>query len=68
MAKYYLNNTAQANGDHEVHKDGCYWLTLVTSKKDLGYHTNCKAAVREAKKTYSQSNGCVHCSKECHTT
>lgn len=42
MAKYYVNNSAQKNGDHEVHKDGCYWLTLVTSKKDLGHHTGCK--------------------------
>lgn len=68
MAKYYVNNTAQANGDHEVHKDGCYWLTLVSSKKDLGYHYGCESAVREAKKTYKQSNGCIHCSKECHTS
>lgn len=68
MAKYYVNNSAQANGDHEVHKDGCYWLTLVTSKKDLGYHSDCESAVREAKNTYTKSNGCIHCSKECHTS
>ena len=29
MALYYVNNTAQSNGDHEVHREGCYWLTLV---------------------------------------
>ena len=68
MPKYYVNRTPQVNGDHEVHKEGCYWLTLVVSKKDLGYHSNCDSAVGEAKKTYTQSNGCVHCSKECHTT
>jgi len=68
MAKYYVNNTAQSNGDHEVHEDGCYWLTLVVSKKDLGFHSNCKSAVTEAKKTYKKSNGCIHCSEECHTS
>lgn len=67
MPKYYVNRTAQSNRDHEVHKEGCYWLSLVYSKKDLGYHSDCASAVREAKKIYKQSNGCVHCSKECHT-
>ena len=36
MADYYVNDTAQANGDHEVHKQGCYWLTLVVSRTYLG--------------------------------
>jgi len=67
MEKYYVNNTAQSNGDHEVHTENCYWLSLVYSKKDLGFHPNCESAVREAKKSYSKSNGCKYCSKECHT-
>ena len=61
MARYYVNNSAQNNGDHEVHKEGCY-------KKDLGLHSNCSTAVKEAKKTFSQSNGCIICSPECHTS
>lgn len=68
MAKYYVNRNAQANGDHEVHKEGCNWLKLVVSKKDLDDHSNCTTAVLEAKKTYTQSNGCIYCSKECHTS
>ena len=68
MPKYYVNKNEQDNGDHEVHKEDCSWLKLVVSKKDLGYHSNCESAVREAKKTYKQSNGCKHCSKECHTS
>tara|TARA_R110002020_G_scaffold262126_1_gene476435 strand:+ start:4009 stop:4215 length:207 start_codon:yes stop_codon:yes gene_type:complete len=68
MARYYVNNSAQNNGDHEVHKEGCYWLSLVNSKKDLGLHSNCSTAVKEAKKTFSQSNGCIICSPECHTS
>lgn len=26
MALYYANKQAQANGDHEVHKEGCQWM------------------------------------------
>ena len=31
MAKYYVNNKAQSNGDHEVHKAGCPYLLLIRS-------------------------------------
>ena len=68
MASYYVNKNAQSNGDHEVHKEGCYWLSLVSSKKYLGEFNNCEDAVVEAKKTYSRSNGCKTCSSECHTS
>lgn len=66
MANYYVNNKAQQNGDHEVHKDGCSWMP--SDKKYLGNFTNCKDAVREAKKTHSKSNGCYYCANECHTS
>lgn len=66
MARYYVNKNAQENGDHEVHKDGCYWLVLVNDKLDLGHHSHCSTAVVEAKKTYEQSNGCARCSSDCH--
>jgi len=68
MAKYYVNNTPQQNGDHEVHKEGCYWLRLASSTKDLGEHSNCFPAVRKARETYLQSNGCKTCSNACHTS
>ncbi len=65
MARYYVNNNAQTNGDHEVHKQGCIWMPI--SKTDLGEHPNCWSAVNEAKKHYKQVNGCKTCSNECHT-
>lgn len=68
MAKYYVNNSAQPNGDHEVHRDGCSWLALIKSRKEIGEHYSCLSAVIEAKKTYTKSNGCIHCSKDCHTS
>lgn len=66
MAKYYVNNDAQSNGDHEVHKEGCSWMP--GSKIYLGDYTNCKDAVKKAKEYYPQSNGCYYCANDCHTS
>jgi hypothetical protein len=68
MDRYYVNDHEQANGDHEVHKAGCYWLSLAWSKTDLGMHLSCVSAVAAAKRIYLQSNGCVFCATACHTS
>jgi len=67
MARYYVNQNAQNNGDHEVHKDGCSYMPDNENRIYLGNFDNCADAVREAKKRYSKSNGCYFCSKECNT-
>ncbi len=67
MENYYVNNTAQANGDHEVHKEGCVYLPSIQNRKDLGYHYNCATAVARAKQTYATADGCSYCSNACHT-
>jgi hypothetical protein len=66
MSKYYVNDHAQASGDHEVHKDGCTWLGLTISKTYLGEYSNCFGAVAKAKEIYSQSDGCAFCSPLCN--
>lgn len=68
MAKYYVNKNAQSNGDHEVHVTGCTYMPAMGNWLFLGEFTNCRDAVREAKRHYAQSNGCFYCSRECHTT
>lgn len=68
MDRYYVNRTAQSNGDHEVHKLGCYWLSRANSTQDLGMHHGCASAVEVAKQYYSRSNGCAYCSPACHTS
>lgn len=68
MKKYYVNNNAQSNGDHEVHNQDCPYLSSIISKKYLGEFSNCEDAVAEAKKTYSESDGCKTCSEACHTS
>ncbi len=41
MAAYYVNTNAQSNGDHEVHRDWCYWLSLIKNPMYLGYFDSC---------------------------
>lgn len=66
MKNYYVNNSAQSSGDHEVHTDECQYFNSIVSKKFLGSFSNCKPAVEQAKKTYSKSDGCKTCCNECH--
>lgn len=68
MNRYLLNRTPQANGDHEVHKDSCYFKPA--NYIDLGYHSNCHDAIRYAKANHLniRIDGCVYCSRECHTS
>ena len=67
MAKYYVNENAQPTGEHEVHKEDCSFLPDYTNKKYLGEYSNCKDAIKEAKKYYSNVDGCYYCCPECHT-
>ena len=68
MARYYVNKNSQANGDHEVHQERCSFLPAPENRLYLGDFISCEPAVREAKKTYPQSNGCYYCSNDCHTS
>lgn len=68
MASYYVNKNAQSNGDHEVHKSGCSHMPNTENRLYLGDYTNCSDAVKKAKQTYSQSNGCYYCCNACHTS
>lgn len=68
MPNYYVNKNAQTNGDHEVHTASCSRLPLPVNRISLGSFTTCTEAIKEAKKTYSKSNGCYYRSSSCHTT
>ncbi|MCY4642009.1 MAG: hypothetical protein OXC41_04855 [Gammaproteobacteria bacterium] len=68
MANYWVNDNAQDNGDHEVHKEGCPYLPQIISKTYLGNFFSCSNAVAEARKKYPTSDGCATCIPECHTS
>lgn len=65
MPIYYVNNTPQLSGDHEVHKAGCTWMP--SDKTSLGEHVGCSTAVASAKKIYPKADGCKTCANACHT-
>ena len=67
MAFYYVNKNAQANGDHEVHKERCEYMPHPGNRIYLGDFSNCSDAVVEARNHYQQVNGCFYCSRACHT-
>lgn len=64
METYYVNNHAQANGDHEVHKKNCVYFPSNTTI--LGTYPSCEGAVKAAKVYYSTADGCKTCSPACH--
>ena len=66
MKKYYVNKNAQKNGDHEVHTLDCSYLPKPENRQYLGTFSSCHRAVEEAKKYYSNSDGCAYCCSECH--
>ncbi|TVM33702.1 hypothetical protein DQK91_10780 [Oceanidesulfovibrio marinus] len=66
MPRYYVNKNPQTNGDHEVHKDGCSYMPQPGNLQYLGSFTDCHGALAEAKKYYSQVDGCYYCCPSCH--
>lgn len=66
MANYYVNRTAQANGDHEVHKQGCTWLPNSQNRIDLGYQASDAAALRAARRYFTRVDGCRFCCPSIH--
>lgn len=67
MKSYYVNDKVQGNGDHEVHHEDCQYLPSAQNRTYLGKFSDCTAAVKEAKKYYTQTNGCKTCCPACHT-
>ena len=68
MTDYYVDRDEQENGDHEIHTVDCYFLPSAENRLYLGNFTRAQDALLTAKKYYLTSNGCIHCSPECHTT
>lgn len=63
---YYVNDHAQASGDHEVHRSDCYYVQFIESKTFLGSFLSCGPAVAVAKTIYPTADGCAYCSPACN--
>jgi hypothetical protein len=67
MKNYYVSLRTLANGDNEVHTDGCPFFPRPEKHIDLGLHPNCENAMTAARAHYPQVNGCVYCCTACYT-
>jgi len=63
MYQYYVSRKKQANGKHEVHREGCEKIPL--ENVEVGQHHECAPAIKQAEKMGYSSTGCVECSEEC---
>ncbi len=68
MPRYYVHKKPDDDGNHEVHRAGCFDLPLEKNRIDLGVFNTCHPAVRKAREHYTNVDGCIHCSKACHTS
>lgn len=69
MADFYINKNEQKTGEHEVHKNGCLYLLLMTSKEYLGSHTSSHSAILKVMSLHPLwiIDGCATCCPESHT-
>jgi hypothetical protein len=67
MKRYLLNRETDTNpnNDHEVHSEDCRLLPM-TNYINLGHHPNCQHAMIEARKHFSNVDGCKVCVPDCH--
>lgn len=69
MPIYCMNKNSQSNGDHEVHDTAkCTRLPKPENRRDLGWHADCRSAVKQAKTYDPKADGCAYCCPECHTS
>ena len=67
MGLFYVDKSAQNNGDHIIHTATCTHSPDLKDRDSLGYHTACRTALDAAKKIHPQSNGCYYCSYSSYT-
>ena len=63
-AKYYVAVRPRINENHAVHKEGCPFLADEEERIFLGVFASNHDAVKESRRHFFSSEGCVFCSKE----
>jgi hypothetical protein len=61
MPHYFCNNSAQSDGNHEVHQVGC--KLMPSDKRYLGNYFSLSEARIEARKDFWQADVCGRCAK-----
>ncbi|HBI92011.1 MAG TPA: hypothetical protein DDY58_06000 [Terrisporobacter glycolicus] len=66
MKNYYFNNFVNAHGKHEIHSEGCPYLSYSSTRTYIGYFSSCDDALKKAKSQYpGKSFVCFSCSDSC---
>ena len=65
---YIVDRHAQPSGDHLVHRSdtGCSLLPTPENCIEIGKHSECGSAMKEALNKFPQVDGCPECSPECN--
>jgi len=68
MDRFIVNRNAQPTGEHEVHNldASCIRLPDSVNQLQLGNHYSCSGAMVEARRFYSNVDGCYYCCNACH--
>lgn len=66
MALYYVTKNPIYNGKHEVHCASCKKLPPMATIISLGDFKDCIRATKEAKKYFTDIDGCLLCCRQCH--
>lgn len=64
MSHYFIDNHANEEGSHEVHKVGCRKLPM--DKRYLGNFQEIDDAMMEARKEFWSSSSCERCMRDDH--
>ena len=67
MPRYLISKKTEDTGEHEIHTTFCPVSPGIENSIYLGYFSSCRQALKEARKHFIHVDGCVFCSKECHT-
>ena len=68
MNHYYFNQNTDDKGNHEVHTTDCSYLPSVENRIYIGYFSDCKSAISDAKSKYpfKTFDGCFYCCRPCN--
>ncbi len=66
MIKYYISTYHDPDKGHEIHKEDCRYMPDIKNRMYLGSFYNCQQAVRLAKLTFPNSEGCKFCMSGCN--
>ena len=69
MPEYIYNKNRWDGKFHEVHTKSCNYKPRLENQVDLGWHPNCKEAIKEAVRRTNEHDfdGCKYCCPDCHS-